>query len=192
MRRPARSRQERLIDGRLLARAYLFLGPLESVAPRAAFLFVLVGGGWVYGQMPAADDPLYLQATTACLSVIVVMQVVNVFLCRSEQASGFSSGLFSNRLIWAGIVTELVLILLIVYTAPGNRLFGTAPMAGSIWLLAVPFALGMIALEEGRKWLARRFAERTRKETEETGLGRANISRGQPRSASETTPWRPA
>jgi hypothetical protein len=31
------------------------------------------------GSLPL-DDPLYLQATTACLSAIIVMQIVNVFL----------------------------------------------------------------------------------------------------------------
>ena len=30
---------------------------------------------------------LYLRATTACLSAIIVMQIVNVFLCRSSVRS---------------------------------------------------------------------------------------------------------
>ena len=82
--------KERLIDWPLLARSYLFLGMLEAAAAMAAFFFVLAGGGWVYGQLLPPNDPLYLQATTACLSAIIVMQVANVFLCRSERASVFS------------------------------------------------------------------------------------------------------
>ena len=39
------------------------------------------------GRAARANDPLYLQATTACLSAIVVMQIVNVFLCRSHRTS---------------------------------------------------------------------------------------------------------
>jgi len=77
--------------------------------------------------------------------------VANVFLCRSERASTFSFGLFSNPLILVGILTELVLILLLTYTPIGNRLFGTAPISGQFWLLAVPFAGGMLVLEELRK-----------------------------------------
>jgi magnesium-transporting ATPase (P-type) len=96
-----------------------------------------------------------LQATTACLSAIIVMQVVNVFLCRSERESAFAFGLFSNRLIWAGIATELLLILLIDYTPLRNRLFGTAPIVGWIWRFAIPFAVGMQALEELCEWLVR-------------------------------------
>jgi calcium-translocating P-type ATPase len=156
MQRPPRSRSERLVNWPLLARAYLFLGLLEAFAAMSAFFFVLRGGAWLYGQALPPNDPLYVQATTACLTTIVVMQVANVFLCRSERAAAFSSALFSNRLILAGIFLELVLILLIDYNPVGNWLFGTSPIAGNVWLLVIPFALGMVVLEEFRKWLRRR------------------------------------
>ena len=51
---------------------------------------------------------------------------------------------------------ELALILAIVYTAPGNAVFGTAPIALEVWLFMLPFAAAMLALEEGRKWWVRR------------------------------------
>jgi hypothetical protein len=35
----------------------------------------------------AQSHPLYLQATTACLSAVIVMQIVNVFSCRSANRS---------------------------------------------------------------------------------------------------------
>jgi magnesium-transporting ATPase (P-type) len=162
MKQPPRSPKERLIDGPLLARSYLFLGPLEAVAALAAFFFVLGGGGWGYGQRLPASDPLYRQATTACLTAIIVMQVANVFLCRSEHASAFSFGLFSNRLIAAGTAAELALIMLIDYTPLGNRLFGTAPLVGGVWLFTIPFAAGMLVLEELRKRLVRRHPLFTR------------------------------
>jgi magnesium-transporting ATPase (P-type) len=122
----------------------------------AAFFYVLRGGGWIYGEPLSGSDPLYLQATTACLSAIIVMQVVNVFACRDHRASAFSFGFFSNPLILAGIAAEVALILLIDYTPWGNLLFGTAPIGLDVWLFVVPFALGMLALEEARKWLVRR------------------------------------
>src|SRR4029453_3190151 len=78
MQRPPRSRHERLFSWSLALRAYPFLGLIEAVAALAAFLFVLRGAGWSYGERLAQDDPLYLRATTACLSAIIVMQIVNV------------------------------------------------------------------------------------------------------------------
>ena len=66
----------------------------------------------------------------------------------------------SNRLILAGIATEILLIALIDYTPWGHALFGTAPIALAVWLFIIPFALGMVALEELRKWLVRARSSR--------------------------------
>jgi calcium-translocating P-type ATPase len=156
MSRPPRARGERLLSWRLIARAYLFLGALEAAASMAVFFFVLDAAGWRYGDLPAKTDPLYLQATTACLAAIVVSQVVNLFLCRHPLKSSLSFGLFSNPFILPGIAAELALILFIVYTPAGNWLFGTAPIAAEAWVLAGCLAALMWALEEARKaWLRR-------------------------------------
>jgi calcium-translocating P-type ATPase len=157
MQRPPRGHRERLIDWRLLARSYLFLGPLEAIAGMVGFFFVLDAAGWTYGEPLARQDPLYLQATTACLAGIVVTQVVNLFLCRSERDSIARTGLGGNRLLLAGVAVELAALALIVYTPWGNAVFGTAPLDATVWGLVAPFAAGMLALEELRKALARRL-----------------------------------
>jgi len=157
MRRPPRPRHERLLNASLLARAYLWLGMLEAIAALAAYFFVLDAGGWRYGEALAARDPLYLQATSACLAAIVVAQVVNVFLCRDPVRSAFSFGLASNPLILWGIGFELALLAAIVYTPWGQELFGTAALPLEVWLYVLPFAAAMFALEEGRKLLRRAF-----------------------------------
>jgi calcium-translocating P-type ATPase len=157
MRQPPRPRTEHLVTLPLLLRGYGFLGVQEAVAAISAFFFVLYGGGWHYGQALAHHDPLYRQATTACLSAVIMMQVVNVFLCRGPTASVFRTGARSNRLILFGIAVELGLILLIAYTPAGNLLFGTAPIPLVVWLFVIPFALAMLALEQLRKWVVRRW-----------------------------------
>ena len=50
MRRPPRPRRERLLNGPLALRAYLFLGLIEAAAAMAAFFYVLRGAGWTYGR----------------------------------------------------------------------------------------------------------------------------------------------
>ena len=156
MKRPPRPRHERLLSWPLLARAYLFLGPLEALGAMAAFFFVLYGGGWEYGQMPAPDDPLYLQATTACLAAIVLAQMVNVFVCRHPSLPAWHFSLRENPLLIAGLVLEGILLLFIVYHPWGNLAFGTAPLDMLPWILAIPFALLLGLAEESRKWLWRR------------------------------------
>ncbi|MCU0840510.1 MAG: cation-transporting P-type ATPase [Thiobacillaceae bacterium] len=155
MRRPPRPRGEWLLSWGLLARAYLFLGPLEALAALAAFFFVLQAGGWTYGEMPGRLDPLYLQATTACLAAIVVAQMVNLFLCRHPVKPAWSLGLAGNPLIALALAAEAATLLAIVYTPAGNWLFGTAPIGWQAWAAALPFALLMLLAEEGRKEWAR-------------------------------------
>jgi magnesium-transporting ATPase (P-type) len=155
MRRAPRKRTERLLDRSLLLRAYGFLGVFEAVAAMAAYFFVLYRGGWSFGEPLAADAPLYLQATTACLSAIVVVQIVNVFLCRDEKNSALTEIPFDNPLILLGIGVEIGLILVIVYTPQGNSLIGTAPLGWEAWLFMLPFAAAMLLGEELRKAAAR-------------------------------------
>ena len=153
MQRPPRPAGERLLTWTLLARAYLWLGPLQAAVAMSAFFFVLLEGGWRYGEMPGRADPLYLQATTACLAAIVVAQVVNAFLCRhpEEPATRFRPA--DNPLLLAGIAFEVLLIAAIVYTPPGNAAFDTLPLPSGPWLLMIALALGMGLLEELRKRL---------------------------------------
>jgi sodium/potassium-transporting ATPase subunit alpha len=117
---------------------------------------VLDQAGWRYGESLERQDPLYLQATAACLAAIVLAQMVNLLLCRHPRQSGLRLGLSDNPLLGWGIALEGALILLIVYTPWGNALFGTAPLPGEVWLYVLPFVVGMGAAEEARKWLVRR------------------------------------
>ncbi len=162
MRRPPRPPKERLLSWPVLLRAYAWLGIMEAFAAMMVFFFVLYGADWHYGERFLAGDPVYLQATTACLSAIIVMQVVNLFLCRSERASAFDARILRNRLIFLGLATEIALILAIDYTAWGNHGFGTAPISLDVWLFVIPFALAMLLLEELRKLLVRRWQGETR------------------------------
>jgi sodium/potassium-transporting ATPase subunit alpha len=151
MKQQPRDPKERLLNLRLLTRAYLFLGPIEAAAGLFGFFYILKSGGWQWGQMLPSDNLLYMQATTACLTAIIVTQVANVFACRSFRESVFKIGFFSNKLIFIGIAFEILLQIFIVYHPWGNRIFATAPIAANIWLILIPFAMFLFIAEEIRK-----------------------------------------
>lgn len=155
LKRPPRSVRERLLSLPLIARAYLFLGPIEAMAAMAGFFWFLSINGWQWGDQLASNAPLYLQATTVCLTGIIVTQVANVFVCRSRILSVFSIKLWINKFLLAGIAVELTLILLIVYTPQGNILFGTSPIPLTVWIFLIPFAFLLLGVEEMRKILVR-------------------------------------
>ncbi len=157
MKQPPRRLKERLLDLPLIIRSYLFLGPIEAIACIFGFFWVLYNGGWLWGTMLPPNDMLYLQATTACLTAIIIMQVGDIFACRSSKESIFSIGFFSNRLIFGGIMVEVLLQLFIVYHPYGNKIFGTAPINLGIWLILMPFSIGLLLAEELRKFYVRRY-----------------------------------
>jgi len=151
MKQPPRKIQERLLSFSLISRAYLFLGPIEAAACMFGFFYVMVNGGWKWGEMLSPNNILYMQATTACLTAIIVTQIGNVFACRSPKESVFSIGFFTNRLIFLGIAVELLLQLFIVYHPWGNKIFGTYPISLSAWLVLIPFAVFLLFADEARK-----------------------------------------
>jgi sodium/potassium-transporting ATPase subunit alpha len=120
------------------------------------FFWVLRQGGWTWGLMLPPSDHLYMQATTACLTAIIITQIANVFACRSSRESLFTIGIFTNKLVYPAIVVELLLQLFIVYHPLGNRIFATAPLSLEAWLVLIPFALALLVAEEARKGFARR------------------------------------
>lgn len=50
---------------------------------------------------------------------------------------------------------ETTIILLTVYTPLGNQLLGIAPIETEVWLLAIPFCLAVLMLDELQKVLLR-------------------------------------
>jgi sodium/potassium-transporting ATPase subunit alpha len=156
MKMPPRNPKERLLNLPLLSRAYLFLGPIEAAAGLFGYFYILDKGGWQWGEMLASNSILYLQATTACLTAIIVTQIANVFACRSSKESVFSIGFFTNRLIFVGIAFEILLQLFIVYHPLGNKIFSTHPIPLNTWFILIPFAFLLFFAEESRKLIVRK------------------------------------
>jgi sodium/potassium-transporting ATPase subunit alpha len=158
MQRPPRPKTERLLNRPLLLRAYLFLGLIEAAIAMGAFFLYLETHGWTWGTPLDWASPLYREATSVTLSAIVFTQVANVLACRSDRRSVFTLGRFGNPLILTGIAFELTMLLLLIYTPLGHRLFGTSGLP--LWIFG-PLALGalvLLAAEETRKAIANRFA----------------------------------
>ena len=70
---------------------------------------------------------------------------------------------FFAIILWIGaglaFIAELAVIVFILYAPAGNWLFGTAPISGASWLLAIACAALMYLLEELRKAVLRRITK---------------------------------
>ncbi len=159
MDRPPRSRSESLITRAMLARAWLFLGLIAAALEMGAFFYVLLKAGWSPNDPVGEGDPLhhaYLQATTMTFLAMVVAQIGTAFAARTERASLRSVGVFSNRLLLAGIAFELALAALFVYTPLFQELLGTAALPASDLLVLLPFPFVVWGADELRRYLVRR------------------------------------
>jgi sodium/potassium-transporting ATPase subunit alpha len=156
MRRHPRPRNERLLSAKLLLKSYGIYGMVQGAAGFFSYFMTLFAGGWRWGETLRPTDPLYLRAVTAFFVSIVICQISNVMICRTSRESVFKKGLFSNRLILLGIVSELVLVWLIVHDVTAQKIFGTARSTVSELVLSLPFALFILLADETRKLLLRR------------------------------------
>jgi len=156
MDRAPRNLNEHVITAPLLMKAYLFLGPLQSLAVMAAFYFQYWTHGY-WGEWLGLPDSgaLYESATAMALACVVTTQIGNLFAQRTERISVFRAAIFTNRLLWAGICSEMIVILLIVYLPPVQNLIGTRAFPPFNWLFLFAWAPLLLIADEIRKFLLR-------------------------------------
>jgi ATPase, P-type (transporting), HAD superfamily, subfamily IC len=164
MDRPPRSPKEKLLNLSLFLRGYVLLGIISSIAVLSGYFWVLYSGGWHWGMTLPLSDPLARKAATMSFLGIVIMQVANVFACRTEVASMFSVSLFKNKLLNIGIVFEIVLTALLIYVPFLQKIFDTYPVSLKHWLFYVAFMPILIGAEEIRKYILRRKITSNQKE----------------------------
>ena len=156
MNKPPRARHERLLTRNLLFMSYGIVGMIQAAAGFFSYFYILLEGGWQWGEALAVSDPLYRQAITAFFASIIICQIADVLICRTRRQSILTVGIFANRLVLLGIASELILLALIAYVPLMNTFFGTAPL--ELWQLSlsIPFAITIIIADEIRRVFVRR------------------------------------
>ncbi|MDD2463748.1 MAG: cation-transporting P-type ATPase [Desulfobulbus sp.] len=143
MTRPPRTSGLGLLTGQLMLHSYCFLGLIEGGWSLALFFYVLVDGGWKYGQHLPVDAPLYHSAVGITLASILLMQIGNLVGRRFTYCSGLDFGLLTNHLLLAGILIQILLSWAILYYPPIALIMNTGPVSPQVYALAW---LGMIVL----------------------------------------------
>ena len=156
---PPRSQKEPLLNARLLAKALLWYGMIESVASMSAYFFFNWLHGWPATPL-VSEGVLYAMATTMTLAGVVLTQVGAVFGCRTNRASIFRIGFLTNRLVLVGIAAELTLLSLLIYVPFLQEIFHTGPIGLREWAYVFAWTPVIFLADEARKallrWLERR------------------------------------
>ncbi|WP_392959842.1 cation-translocating P-type ATPase [Streptomyces sp. LN245] len=158
MSRPPRSRKTGVIDRALLFRAWAFLGIISAALVMSGFLFTLWRAGWNPGDPTGSGTPLhqaYLEATTITFVGIVACQIGTAFAARTDRASLFTVGIWTNRLLLWGIAFELAFTAAVVYAPPLQHIFGTAALSPGQLAVIAPFPLIVWGADEVLRWAHR-------------------------------------
>ncbi len=156
MEQPPRRLDDHIITRAMLVRAYFWLGLVQSLAVMAAFYFQYWTHGY-WGQwldLPATGE-LYLSATAMALAAVVVTQIGNLFAQRTAHTSLTRINLFNNRLVWIGILVEVILIILIVYVPFFQQIIGTAAFPLENWLFLLAWMPALLLMDVLRKTVQR-------------------------------------
>jgi P-type Ca2+ transporter type 2C len=128
---------------------------IDSLSLKRIFIMALpmmLGSLYLFADNLDAD---LTKAWTVSLTTLAVFQWFNAWNCRSEHKSIFQMNPFSNKFLIAATGLVVVLQLVAVYNPLFQRLLHTAPLTLTDWMVILPVAFSIIAVEEVRKLLSR-------------------------------------
>ncbi|MCX7039950.1 MAG: HAD-IC family P-type ATPase [Spirochaetes bacterium] len=146
MGRPPRPTGEPIIN-----RSMILALAMQTVAITAVTLLAFWIGRTVFGGV--------VEARTMAFVVLSGCQLVRAYTNRSERASIFSIGVFSNRSMQYAVGLSTLLLLAVVYIPYVNVVFNAAPLSLTQWAYMAPLLFVPAIVDELTK-LGLRIAER--------------------------------
>lgn len=156
MQQPPRARDAHLLRRSIIWKAFGWYGLVASAVSALAYFFVNIQAGWPQ-QVLAASGPIYKEATTMTLAAIVFCQIAAVMNCRTQKESVFRIGLFSNHQILIGIIFEVALLSILIYTPILQEAFNTGAIGWQEWCMLLLIPIPLFLIEELRKMFSRKF-----------------------------------
>jgi Ca2+-transporting ATPase len=158
MRRPPRRLGSRLIDARTLLRG-LYVGIIISVGCLLWAFHTWMAGGWHFGQAIVGDPLVYAKGTTIVMAGIIAGQLGNFFSARTSSYSAFRLNPLRNRWLFPAILSQLAILVTIVYAPFLQPLFRTASLSLTDWIILYSLAPVVLLIEEVRKAITKGLAK---------------------------------
>ncbi|KAF2091308.1 calcium ATPase [Saccharata proteae CBS 121410] len=173
LQRPRNPRKDRLVNWKLILHAYGFIGVLEALTSFAMSYWFAQRHGvpfsalWFgFGKPPAhISQTEYTQVLNRASSIyflnLVIMQWFNLMAVRTRRLSLIQHPpLFrkETRNLWLfpAMAFGLGIAVLFLYEPSLQKVLGSTSVPVAHWFLPMAFGVGILGLDEGRKWLARR------------------------------------
>ncbi|KAH8805724.1 hypothetical protein F5884DRAFT_755285 [Xylogone sp. PMI_703] len=179
LRKPRRLGKDRLVDWQLVLQSYGFIGVLQTITSFAMAYWYLQRSGipfsdlWFgYGNLPSSIDPDYAtarlnEASSIYFVNLVVMYIspwqwFNLMAVRTRRLSFFQhppvfNKATQNLYLFPAIAFALVMAIFWLYIPKLQSVLGTSRVPAEHFFLPATFGLGILFLDEARKWAVRKW-----------------------------------
>jgi Ca2+-transporting ATPase len=142
MSRPPRDPKESIFTGRIKKMIFgiAVLMPIAILPVFYAYNPHLTG-------TPDSPTPEYILAMTMAFTIMVMFEMFNVYMCRSEKYPVSKIGFFKNKYLNLAVLSSILLQLLVLYTPVIDAVIDTTPLAMMDWIVVL--AAGCIPLVAG-------------------------------------------
>ena len=162
MEKPPRKQSDHLVTFQVYKESFIY-GIMTSILALGAYFlftwFVCMDNNIPFTLFNQTNnEPIWMMTTTVVLASIVFCQIGQVMNCRTERESALNVGLFKNKEINIGIISEVILLLVVIFVPFINtEVFETNVLTDyRIWLILITFPFVVFGLGELRKYLLRR------------------------------------
>jgi Ca2+-transporting ATPase len=131
----------------------IFAGLRGWIVGIAILLSVAMTGLFVYGLMSRG----VAEARALVFASIIVFELAFAFSCRSQNQTIFRLGVTSNKYLVAAVLSQLALLLLIIYTPSIAPLFEVSRIDLGDWLLVIVAGMSGFVFAETAKAIGGRF-----------------------------------
>jgi sodium/potassium-transporting ATPase subunit alpha len=164
---PRNAKKDRLVDYKLILQAYGFIGVTETLTSFAMAYWYAQRQGLHFSMLwfsfTSSPDNFDADRAIAILNTassiyfvnLVVMQWFNLFALRTRRLSVLQHSF--NWYLLPAIVFALIIAIIFLYVPKFHTVLGTSTVPVEYWFLPMGFGMGLLLLDEGRKFVVRRY-----------------------------------
>jgi Ca2+-transporting ATPase len=146
MSRPPRDPKESIFTRRTKA-MILGVGALMPISVLLVFFLY----NPTLADSPSSPSPPYVYAMTMAFTTMVMFEMFNVYMCRSDKYTLHKVGFFKNKYLNISVIFSLALQLIVIYTPFAEIAFETRNLIAIDWLFVVAAScIPLVAGEIGK------------------------------------------
>jgi sodium/potassium-transporting ATPase subunit alpha len=176
LRPPRNPKKDRLVNTRLIFHAYFVVGLLECFLSFTMAFWYMERKGipftaiWLkFGIYDEQYDTDYInktanEASSIYFVTLVVMQLFNLLATRTRRLSIFQQPPIFNKktqnlLLFPAMVFAIVVVFIFCYPPSVQEAIDTTTIPVEYWFFPVAFGIGLLLLDEARKWAIRTWPQ---------------------------------